>query len=190
MTRIYTRTGDNGTTAIHGHRRVAKTDIRIEANGTLDELNVAIGVVRAHLTTDDPRQDILHAIQINIMTSMSLVATPDDIRHKNPNSLPENMVEDVEKTIDEIAARCSSPTHFILPGGTPLSAFLHSARVTCRRAERRLWELNESDAVPPLILKYINRISDLFFFMAKEASEESGREEDRWKSFAYKREKK
>lgn len=190
MTRIYTRTGDRGTTAIHGHRRVAKTDIRIEANGTLDELNVAIGVVRAHLDTFDPRQLLLRGIQMNLMTAMSLVATPDELRDTNPNNLPENIVEDIEREIDAVAARCSAPDHFILPGGTPLSAFIHSARVSARRAERRLWKLNETDPVPHLILQYINRLSDLFFFMAREAMEEAGLDEERWKSFAYKREKK
>ena len=189
MTRIYTRTGDKGTTAIHGHRRVAKTDIRIEANGTLDELNVAIGLVRAHLDTDDNRQSILRGIQMNLMSVMSLVATPDELRHSNPNRLPENIVEDIESEIDAVAARCHAADHFILPGGTVLSTFIHSARVTARRAERRLWALNDADPVPPVILQYINRLSDLFFFMAKEALEEAGLEEERWKTFAYKREK-
>ncbi|MDE5796679.1 MAG: ATP:cob(I)alamin adenosyltransferase, partial [Muribaculaceae bacterium] len=90
MKRIYTRTGDKGMTAIHGGMRVAKTDIRIEANGTLDELNVAIGAVRTSLESGHSWQNILKDIQLNLMTVMSLVATCSEMRESNPNSLADN----------------------------------------------------------------------------------------------------
>lgn len=187
MKRIYTRTGDKGLTAIHGGERVSKTDIRIEANGQLDELNVDIGMVRAFMPADHRWQSRLKDIQLTMMALMSLVATPDAKRHANPNMLPVTLVADVEAFIDEVAGECRDADYFILPGGTQLSALMHRARVSARRAERRLWSLNESDPVPEQILKYINRLSDLFFVMARHEMMNVGLDEERWKSFTYKR---
>lgn len=190
MARIYTRTGDRGTTSIHGRIRVPKTDPRIEANGSLDELNVAIGTVRSFMEPDDPRQDELRKIQFTIMPLMSLVATRSDEREKNPNTLPESLVTDIENLIDRLAAECAGAGDFILPGGTRVAALLHGARVAARRAERRLWELDAIDKVPEQILCYINRLSDLFFIMARNEMTQGGADEEIWKSFAYKRERK
>lgn len=187
MKRIYTRTGDSGTTAIHGRLRVSKTDIRIEANGSLDELNVAVGIVRSFMATDDSRQDILRNIQSDLMTVMSLVATRSDMRDKNPNRLPGTIVSDLESAIDGFTARCGESDYFVLPGGTCIAAFLHAARVAARRAERRLWELNDEDAVPAEIMSYVNRLSDLFFVMARAEMAGAEADEERWKLFAYKR---
>ncbi|MDE6645088.1 MAG: cob(I)yrinic acid a,c-diamide adenosyltransferase [Muribaculaceae bacterium] len=186
MGRIYTRSGDKGTTAIHGGRRVAKTDVRIEANGTLDELNVAVGMVRTSLPKDHIWQEELHDIQVNLMKLMSLVATPDELRSQNPNVLSETLVEELESLIDRINKQCTPPDCFILPGGTPVASLLHYARVIARKAERRLWRLNEADAVPAEILKYINRLSDLFFIMARYELQHSGCDEEVWQKFGYK----
>ncbi len=190
MKRIYTRTGDYGTTAIHGGSRVPKTDIRIEANGTLDELNVEIGCARAMMSSDNRWQQPLMEIQLNLMTAMSLVATVSEMRHTNPNSLPETLVEDVERMIDNVCSLHTPPEYFILPGGTQLSAQLQRCRVIARRAERRLYQLHETDPVPENILIYINRLSDLFFAMSRCELLESGLDEERWKAFAYKRKNK
>ncbi len=190
MARIYTRTGDRGTTSIHGRIRVSKTDPRIEANGALDELNVAVGTVRSFMEPDDPRQEALRGIQLNIMPVMSLVATRSDMRAENPNTLPESLVSDVEARIDSLTAECGGIGDFILPGGTRIAALLHGARVAARRAERRLWELDATDKVPDQILCYINRLSDLFFIMARHEMKRIGADDEIWKSFAYKREKK
>lgn len=187
MKRIYTRTGDEGMTAIHGGERVSKTDIRIEANGCLDELNVDIGVVRAFMQAGHKWQSRLKDIQHTMMSLMSLVATPEARRHVNPNSLPETLVTDIESFIDEVTGECPEAEYFILPGGTPLSALMHRARVSARRAERRLWSLNEADPVPEQILMYVNRLSDLFFIMARHVMMQAGRDEEIWKAFAYKR---
>lgn len=187
MKRIYTRTGDKGLTAIHGGERVSKTDIRIEANGMLDQLNVDIGVVRSFMPPEHKWQSRLKDIQLTMMSLMSLVATPDAKRHINPNILPETLVSDMESFIDEVAGECTEAEHFILPGGTQLSAFMHRARVSARSAERRLWSLNEVDPVPEQILKYVNRLSDLFFIMARHEMMHAGIDEETWKSFAYKR---
>ena len=234
MNRIYTKTGDNGTTGIHGGARVPKDDIRIEANGTLDELNCQIGVIRAMLngysggwftpggralasgSGSEPRaffcerdenqsreasetktseaervpmDAILHTVQTNLMTVMSLVATPSVERDKNPNGLPEDLVADCEKTIDILTEEAGPSLHFILPGGTPLSAQLQLARAVCRRAERRLWTLHRQDPLPEAILQYINRLSDLLFVMARCELGRQDWTEERWQAFAYKNRK-
>ena len=194
--RIYTRTGDAGTTGIHGGTRVPKDNIRIEANGDLDELNCQIGVVRSMLIGPQGektelqslanRDLILHVIQKNLMTVMSLVATPAAERDKNPNELPENLVADCEAQIDALSAEIGPALHFLLPGGTPLAAQLQLARAVCRRAERRLWTLHRQDPLPEEILHYINRLSDLLFVMARCELARQDWPEDRWKAFAYK----
>lgn len=187
MKRIYTRSGDKGTTAIHGGTRVPKTDIRIEANGALDELNVWIGTARSFMDTDHKWQKTLREIQINLMALMSLVATPDQKRDANPNKLPENIVEDIESEIDRITLTVEESDYFVLPGGSRVSALLHQCRVNARRAERLLWKLNENDPVPEIILQYVNRLSDLFFIMARSESQAGQAGEERWKQFSYKR---
>ena len=122
MKRIYTRSGDNGTTSIHGGIRVQKTDIRIEANGSLDELNVAIGSIRTALPSEHHWQNNLRDVQINLMTLMSLVATKSDMRQQNPNVLPDNIIENTEELIDSISSICTPADSFILQCGTPLAS--------------------------------------------------------------------
>lgn len=187
MNRIYTRTGDKGMTAIHGGLRVPKTDMRIEANGTLDELNVAVGAIRTSLPANHIWQTKLREIQLNLMTLMSLVATQSSERRNNPNHLPDTLVGDLEHWIDDINSQCTPPDCFVLPGGTPLATLIHQARVTARRAERNLWRLNELDPVPEHILQYVNRLSDLFFIMARYELQYSGCLEEVWREFGYKR---
>lgn len=187
MARIYTRTGDNGTTAIHGGERVSKTDLRIEANGCMDELNVGIGILRTMLGNDHQWQPLLRDIQLNIMNMMSLVATRSEKRAENPNHLPADIVEQMEESIDRINAACTPPDSFILPGGTPVAAQLHQCRVLARRAERRLWSLNDRDEVPAPVLSYLNRLSDLFFIMSRYELQHSGLQEEIWKEFGYRR---
>ena len=186
--RIYTRTGDQGTTGIHGGTRVPKDDIRIEANGDLDELNCQLGVIRSMQSREasETYDDILHTIQKNLMTVMSQVATPSAERDKNPNPLPENLVANCETTMDRLTEEAGPGLHFLLPGGTPLAAQLQLARAICRRAERRLWTLHRQDPVPEEILQYINRLSDLLFVMARHELARQDWPEEQWKAFAYK----
>ena len=185
--RIYTRTGDKGTTAIHGGHRVAKTDIRIEANGCIDELNVAIGILRTILEPKHLWQSALRGIQLELMAIMSIVATKSEMRHSNPNSIAPDAVERMEKLIDDLNSECTPPDSFILPGGTPVAAQLHQCRVLARRAERRLWSLHDQDEVPEIILCYFNRLSDLFCIMARWELQHSGCREEIWREFGYKR---
>lgn len=210
MKRIYTRTGDAGTTGIHGGTRVPKDDIRIEANGALDELNCHLGIVRAAFSgsghpsggTDKPYREspalpecpepvdaLLQTVQNNLMTIMSQVATPAAKRAENPNRLPEDLVPAIEAQIDAFTEEAGENSHFLLPGGTPVAAQLQLSRAVCRRAERRLWTLHRQDPLPEAILQYINRLSDLLFVMARCELNAQQWPEERWQAFAYKNKK-
>lgn len=189
MSKIYTKGGDKGTTGIFGGTRVAKDDPRVEAYGTADELNAQIGLLRAMIAADDDRQQCLYQTQMHMMRAMSLLATPSAIRDKNPNLWEEDAVVGVEQEIDQILAQTKENGYFILPGGTLFSAQLQIARTVARRAERRLWTLHRIDPVPESILKWMNRLSDLFFVMARYEMQLQGWDEERWHAFAYKRKK-
>ena len=189
MKRVYTRTGDDGTTGIHGGERVLKDDIRIEANGTLDELNAQIGIVRSLIGADDEWQQGLHRIQTELMSMMSLVATPSAKRDMNPNEFSDEIAVFCEEWMDNMTAQIGSEACFILPGGTPLAAQLQYARTVARRAERRLWTLHREDPLPQEILRFINRLSDLFFVMARFELDRQNWPEEKWKEFSYKNKK-
>lgn len=164
--KYYTRRGDSGTTGIRGGERVAKTDIRIEANGALDELNAYLGVVRS--MCEDARLDgVLKGIQQNLMVIMSRVATRSELRDTNPRKLPDDAVGQMERLMDSLTAQGCMRQDFVLPGGSPLAAFLHVCRTVCRRAERKLWRLDAEDRVEEVVMCYINRLSDLLFTIAR-----------------------
>lgn len=187
MRKIYTRTGDNGTTGIFGGERLEKDDIRIEANGTIDELNAVIGIVRSLLPEQEEWQGWLYEIQMELMVCMSHVATPSIKRHENPNTLRTDLVTIFEERMDAMNAAMEDNGYFILPGGTQISAQLHQARVIARRAERRLCTLHRQDPVPQSLLTFINRLSDLFFVMARYEMYRQHWPEEKWKAFGYKR---
>ena len=180
--KIYARGGDKGRTGIHGGERVDKDDIRIEANGTLDEVNAEIGIIRALLPAEHEWQSLLMAV-------MSHVATPSAIRDKNPNKISDDLVLVCEEQIDALSAKMEDNGYFILPGGSLVSAHLQLARTIVRRAERRLWTLNRKDPVSPGIMQFVNRLSDLFFTMARYEMFRQGNAEERWQAFLYKRKK-
>lgn len=188
--RIYTRSGDKGKTGIHGGERVDKDDVRIEANGCIDELNSMLGVVRSFLPPEHEWQELLFKIQSQIMVIMSHVATPAAIRDKNPNQLDSSMISFIESWIDQLSEALKEHVgYFVLPGGNLVSSHLHMARTIARRSERRLWTLHRKDEVPELILIFINRLSDLFFVMARYEMLSEGRMEERWHHFLYKKKK-
>lgn len=190
MKRIYTRTGDQGTTGIHGGERVEKDDIRIEANGTLDELNALIGIIRSLLPAEHEWQELLHTLQRELMVVMSHVATPSGLREKNPNVLNTDLTAYCEQQMDRMTAQLEENGYFLLPGGTPVSAHLQYARTVARRAERRLWTLHRQDPVTEDILCFVNRLSDLFFVMARWEMQQQQWPEERWQAFAYKKKEK
>lgn len=187
MRKIYTRTGDEGMTGIHGGTRVPKDDIRIEANGCLDELNTLLGIVRSMLSETDEWQTKLCYIQRSLMVVMSHVATPSAIREQNPNELSQDLDKFCEEWMDEMMSQLEDNGYFILPGGTPLAAQLQYARAVARRAERRLWTLNRTDAVPGAILRFVNRLSDLLFVLARFELQRQQWPEEKWMAFSYKR---
>lgn len=188
--KIYTRGGDKGKTGIHGGQRVDKADIRIEANGCIDELNSMIGVVRSFLPQEHEWQNLLFKIQTEIMVIMSHVATPSEIRDKNPNELDLGIVSFIENQIDAMVNQIDDAnSYFILPGGNLVSSHLHMARTIARRSERRLWTLYRKDKLPIVILEFINRLSDLFFTMARFEMYSEGQIEEKWNLFLYKRKK-
>ena len=186
MAKIYTRRGDDGTTGIYGGERVPKEDPRIEANGSVDELNCQLGVVRSLLAADDSRQAVLERIQRALMSAMSLVATPSGRRHENPRKFDADLVPWCEEMLDALSARLSDVHHFVLPGGTPVAAHLQLARAVARRAERRLWTLHRTDPLPEVFLTFVNRLSDLLFVMARTEMQQAGADEELWQRFGKK----
>jgi cob(I)alamin adenosyltransferase len=186
--KIYTKKGDKGTTGLFGGKRVSKDDVRVECFGTLDEVNSTIGLLRVKLGNDHDWQQNLQKIQKDLMDMMSHLATPSDTRKENTNPIPEDGAKFCEEWIDELEAKMSSPSdYFLLPGGNEVSALCHVARTQMRRGERRLVSLMKEDAVHPAISAYVNRLSDLFFTMARAEMDKAGVAEEKWKLFLYKR---
>jgi cob(I)alamin adenosyltransferase len=190
MRRIYTKTGDKGTTAIAGGSRVEKDDIRIETNGTIDELNSIIGIVRSMLPTDHQWQPLLYDIQIELMNMMESIATPAEKREETIHTEWDELTQRCEKMMDYIMPTLQDNNYFILPGGTSVSSYLQWARTIARRAERRLWTLHKSDSIPEEILTFFNRVSDLFFILAKQELQTSNLSEERWRTFTCRKKKK
>ena len=182
--KIYTRTGDKGKTSIVGGQICSKDDIRIECNGKLDEANSFIGLLRAQLPEDHKWQVQLQKIQTDLMDIMSHIATPSSLRDQNKINRPVDGPAWCEKWIDEMLAEIPEPhDYFILPGGTVVSAQCHVIRTVLRTAERRMVTLNRKDPVEEFILKYVNRLSDLFFILARYELYVEGFDEERLRPF-------
>jgi len=182
LTRIYTRTGDEGTTALGGGQRVAKDELRIEAYGTVDELNSQLGVALAHNLQPRVRA-MLCAIQNDLFfVGADLCMLPED---KQKYALPEvqpRHIEQLEAFIDELQARQQPLENFILPAGTMGSAQLHVARCVCRRAERCVVTLAREGGTSSLVVAYLNRLSDLLFVMSRAENIDAGVAEVLWDS--------
>lgn len=171
LTRIYTRTGDAGTTALGDGTRVAKTDIRIEAYADADEANAAIGVALALGDLPDELRTVLTAIQNDLFDVGADLCAPID--PKTPRlRVTEADVTRLERWCDQFNARLPKLRSFVLPGGTPGAALLHAARTVVRRAERRAWALLEADPdrTNRVAVTYLNRLSDLLFILARVAN--------------------
>jgi cob(I)alamin adenosyltransferase len=189
--KIYTKKGDTGTTGLFGGKRVYKDDIRVECVGTFDEANSTIGLLRVKLGNEHPWQTNLHKIQKDIMDMMSHLARPSDTKKVNTNPIPVDGAAFCEAWIDELETAMTSPSdYFILPGGNEISALCHVARTQMRRGERTLVTLMKSDEVNEAISAYINRLSDLFFTLARAEMDKAGVAEEKWQLFLYKRFKK
>src|SRR5215470_10817300 len=180
LNRIYTRTGDDGTTALGTGERRKKYDLRIAAYGTVDELNAAIGVARLHTSASPQVDAILARVQNDLFDLGADLCSPDaGGKGKGPDgarlTVTNSQVSRLEAEIDALNAELSPLRSFVLPGGTPAAAHLHLARTICRRAERRVVELSEKagESVSAPVLKYLNRLSDLLF-VASRAQNENG----------------
>lgn len=188
--KIYTKKGDKGTTALFGGSRVDKDDVRVNCYGTLDEVNSTIGLLRSKLGTEHPWQANLHKIQKDMMDMMSHLARPSDCKKENPNPKPADGAEFCEHWIDELEADMQTASdYFLLPGGNEISALCHVARTQMRRGERLLVTLMKADEVDEYIPAYINRLSDLFFILARAEMDKAGLAEEKWQLFLYKRKK-
>ena len=182
--KIYTRTGDKGQTSLFDGTRVNKHDIHMECLGEIDTLNSMIGMLRVTLDKDHSWQKELQLIQTELMDSMSFIATPASSPKPTYAKLPEETSTRLEKWMDELEDTLKTPTNsFILPGGNSISAWCHLARTQTRTAERRLIALNEQEPVETCILKFINRLSDLFFKLSRAALDFDNSDEERWKLF-------
>jgi len=180
--KIYTGFGDEGKTSLFGGEVVKKNDIRIEAYGTLDELNSIIGLLRIK-NTDKTIDDILYTIQEEIFVISSEIATPDAKRKKKlKDRITEDNIQNVEKLIDKFSDQLEPLKNFILPGGSESAAISHIARTICRRAERNLAVLISENQVRGELLVYLNRLSDLFFVLARYLNKLNQTPDSIWKS--------
>ena len=182
LTKLYTRKGDDGTTALGSGTRVAKDALRVEAYGTVDELNSALGVAVAHGLT--PRiSEALALIQNELFhLGSDLCFTEDDKQQYNIPQMAERHVTVLETLIDELTEQVGPLENFILPGGTLGAASLHLARTICRRAERIVISLAREEPVGASVIPYLNRLSDLLFVMSRYENRANNRPEPLWDS--------
>lgn len=165
--RVTTKTGDKGKTSLNGGVRVEKDSHRIECNGLIDELNVRIGLLRVEMALDNDWQQPLARIQRDLMKMMSHIATTEASNYKNPVAHAEEGLALCEAWIEQLLKLLENvKLGFFLPGGTRISAVAHSCRTGARTAERCLVTLMRSEVVPEYIIKYLNRLSDLFYLLA------------------------
>ena len=180
--KIYTKTGDAGETGLFGGGRVGKDHPRVEAYGDVDELNATLGLVRA--MEPMPRIDeVIVPIQRDLFSIGALLATPD--REKMKASLEKARIDDarireLEVAIDQCEAELEPLRSFIVPGGTAKAAALHVARTVCRRAERRVVAVQHTEELPPIVVVFLNRVSDLLFMLARVANKRAGAGEVSW----------
>ena len=183
--KIYTKTGDKGETSLYGGTRVSKAAARVESYGTLDELNAFIGLAKAEIS-DEKVLNQLQKIQFDLFTVGSEAATPTDKMFlANGKSrldllISEEEITELELWMDDFDAELEPLKFFILPSGGKAAATIHVCRTVCRRAERSMVFLSETEEVRPELIKYLNRLSDYLFVLARYISKISGEKEDFW----------
>jgi cob(I)alamin adenosyltransferase len=184
ITRVYTRTGDDGTTGLGGGQRVPKESTRVTAYGTVDELNSQLGVVLAGKPTYEVAEMLL-AVQNELFHMGSDLCVLQEDRERMPvPQVEERHVVALEAAIDRLSAEVGPLENFVLPGGAPSAAHLHVARTVCRRAERWVAALAGEEAIGEWSLRYLNRLSDLLFVMARFENLRAGVDEPLWDSRA------
>jgi cob(I)alamin adenosyltransferase len=175
--KIYTKTGDDGTTGLFGGKRVSKDDLRIEAYGTVDELNSFVGGLADH----DGDNELLTSVQHRLFTIGSSLAADPDKQLITPDILPAD-IEALEAAMDQMNEGLPELRHFVLPGGHPAVSAAHVCRTVCRRAERRCISLNRESPLDLLIVQYLNRLSDYFFVLSRHLAHSHGADEVKWYS--------
>jgi cob(I)alamin adenosyltransferase len=184
LTKLYTRKGDDGTTALGSNKRVAKDSLRVEAYGTVDELNSVIGVALAH-GLSARLVEMLSEIQNELFhLGSDLCFTEEDKQTFQIPEMEERHVTRLETFTDEMSTAVGPLENFIQPGGSVGAANLHVARTVCRRAERQVVTLRREEAVAPFVLAYLNRLSDLLFAMARYENKQRGVDEPLWDTLA------
>lgn len=162
--KIYTKTGDKGQTSLYDNSRIEKDSLRVESYGTIDELNSSLGFAR-NFVEDDGVVKILYELQRDLFDVAGELATRD--REKFPERIHEGHVENLEKIIDDYLEKIDKVGKFIIPGSNKASASLHVARTVCRRAERRILALRREEEVSEILIKYVNRLSDVIYTLAR-----------------------
>ena len=188
ISKVYTRTGDAGKTRLAGGQQVSKDDRRVEAYGTVDELNAVLGTARAFVAERLPEDTKLatldkelHVIQSKLFDLGGILATAPGTSFPNMPEVTEDDVTRLEILIDSMNAELEPLKEFILPGGGKVTSFLHMARTICRRAERQCVTLSREDSLGPTLLMYLNRLSDALFVFARWVAKVQGEPEHFWK---------
>lgn len=176
--KIYTKKGDTGTTSLIGGTQVAKFHYRIDAYGTIDELNSYVGLVRDCVENEAIR-NFLYQTQNHLFAIGSILASDGKDNMKLPE-IKEEQVDHIEQAIDQLEQELSPLQNFVLPGGHSHISYCHLARTVCRRAERKTVQLNENERVNPLIITYLNRLSDYFFVLARKMAKDLDVSEVTW----------
>jgi cob(I)alamin adenosyltransferase len=180
--KVYTRRGDSGETDLFGGERVPKDHRRVEAYGAVDELNAAVGAAAAHSPHEDLRE-LARRVQSALFDLGAHLATPDAARRTGAGVVDpdDEAVSELERSIDALEEELEPLKRFVLPGGTPAAAAFHVARTVCRRAERRVVELHRGDPLLPAALRYVNRLSDLLFVLARIENRRAGVVDVEWR---------
>jgi cob(I)alamin adenosyltransferase len=187
ITKVYTRTGDKGSTKLVGGKKVAKDAARIEAYGTIDELNAVLGLARVfnddlkdRMSAAQRLDEIFRRLQNELFDLGSELATPPDFSYEGMFRVREDEVKTLERLIDDLQKDLAPLNSFILPGGGKVGGFLHQARTVCRRAEREIVRLSCAEELNPFLLQYVNRLSDLLFVLSRWVSKNLGEPEYLW----------
>lgn len=178
--KLYTKQGDDGLTSLFGGQRVEKDSLRVEAYGTVDELNAAVGFA-ACVCKHKELSDVLTRLQNQLFDLGAVLCTPPDSKSKHIKPITPQHIDEIEQTIDKVCAPLPPLKNFILPGGGELAARLHLARCVCRRAERLIVTLSHKEPVDPLVIIWTNRLSDLLFAMARWANQLEGVADVPWR---------
>ena len=177
--KIYSKKGDKGKTSLIGGKIVDKHNLSVDAYGTVDELNSFIGLLKDYVE-DKKINEVLHNIQLKLFSVGSILASAGDNNFSEKVSIEKKDIEDIESNIDNMNNQLPDLKNFIIPGGHKISSYCHVCRSICRRAERKISELNNHHQINPYILSYVNRLSDFFFVLSRHIKHSDNIEETYW----------